>query len=110
MVLSRIAFPYLTMIRKTDDAANPMNAADRKQFRYPKFVNQGVILCNVSRAAKCSFEDILPIADSKGHGVADQYHGYDCVTTDVVVAVDEVVHADCNTYARCEGEASHPKN
>lgn len=32
LVRSRNAFPYLTMSKKTDDAASPMNAAERKQF------------------------------------------------------------------------------
>lgn len=44
LLLLRKVFPYLIMTRNVDTHANPMKAAVMKQFWYPMFVTQGVML------------------------------------------------------------------
>lgn len=46
LLFLRNFLPYLIMTMNVDTQANPMNAAEMKQFWYPMFVTQGVILCS----------------------------------------------------------------
>lgn len=63
-LLIRKDFPHLIITKKTNDAAMPTKAAERKQFWYPRFVNHGVILQTVSQLCSSSSmwaEIVLPI-------------------------------------------------
>ena len=47
-LLLRNVLPYLTITKNVETHARPMNAADTKQFWYPMFVTQGVMLQRIS--------------------------------------------------------------
>ena len=47
-LLIRNVFPHLIMTKKTALAARPMNAAETKQFWYPRLSSQGVILSHLT--------------------------------------------------------------
>lgn len=49
----------------------------------------------------------VPVADSKRHGVSDDNHSNECIRTDRVIAIDQIVYAESNAHCHGEGQASH---
>lgn len=72
----------------------PTNAADIKQFWYPRWFTHGVILLQLAwEDTNVEEKGGLPIAHGKRHGVPNQDHACHCVPAQLPVAVDQVVDA-----------------
>ena len=108
---SRKVFPNLIMKRKTEAHAMPMKAAEMKQFWYPMFSIQGVILNDVSVCLRLeSKEKTLPIANRKRHGIPDQNHTSHGNTTQLLIAVNKVIDTERDATGTREGQHAHCNN
>ena len=89
----------------------PMKAAEMKQFWYPRFSIQGVILNEVSICLQLELEEKnLPITNCKTHGVPNQNHTSYGNAAQLSVAVNKVIDTECDTTGIREGQHAHSSN
>lgn len=97
-VRTRSALPYLIMTNTAEQAAKATNAAETKQFWYPRLVIHGVMLWCLLAKYPVPGELDLPIANCERHRVSNQNNRRNSIAAYIVVAIDQVINADDQTH------------
>jgi hypothetical protein len=98
------------MTNTAEQAARATNAAETKQFWYPRLVIHGVILpCLLANRLALGELD-LPIANCKRHGVSNENDRRDSVAADIVVAINQIIDADDQPHHTRGRQSTHGKD